>query len=488
MIKKIQKYLLLHTPILWNIRIIPLLFILIGLHILFFGISYLSTDTTFSKTYYYYSPMNDLSLLYFLGVITSVLLLIGWLVFYNRNNGFKTFYPRKSSQLYLEWFLILVITTGLAFTPYSITKGYEIKWKSVASLDETNEALKTIQKVKLLIPNSDDEFRYNSDKDSPIPIPKNMKLTPSSLDLSLYDLYYNSKGALEINGYRGPSLLFYKSSSTDDYYSTQLKENAWDRQLKKWLIEGQNDSILSVMLDFKKLQKKHNLQSSLTAQNWFKRVYNPPFFPANESSFIARFKPYYDDDYNTYLPIEEVEAGYNYIQKIHYQEEEDLDLLIIVSLCVSMCISLLIFSFRVTDRKPWLIALIASGVLFFVILLLGVTLSETTDSRGEIILLFICLSWLVLFGILLGKIISKIRTTENKGKSPIYLNILIWLIPCVIPLATAVVVNYSDLAGNYISVNDEFVMNLLWIDLVVMIPTMWFVSMLVRKWKSVADE
>jgi NADH:ubiquinone oxidoreductase subunit 5 (subunit L)/multisubunit Na+/H+ antiporter MnhA subunit len=154
-----------------------MLLILLGVHIIFFAIGYLSADTAFTRNYYY-SLDSDLGILYFVSVLVGILILIGWLVFYSRNNGFKTFYPRKASQLYAEWLIILAITAGLSFIPFTLSQGHIFKWKSAASLEEVKEALKTLDMANGLIANDTDYFKYESEYDNPIPIPDNMKLDP----------------------------------------------------------------------------------------------------------------------------------------------------------------------------------------------------------------------------------------------------------------------------------------------------------------------
>ncbi|MDH6308524.1 hypothetical protein M2451_000835 [Dysgonomonas sp. PFB1-18] len=532
MINKIQKYLLLHYPILWNTRIVPMLLILTGVHIIFFAIGYLSADTAFTRNYYY-SLDNDLGLLYFTSILVGVLILIGWLVFYSRNNGFKTFYPRRTSQLYAEWLIILAITVGLSFIPFTLTKGHIFKWKSAASLEEVKEALKTLDMANGLIANDHDYFKFENEYDKPIPIPDNMKLDPEKLDLNLYATEYSHRGGIILKGYIGPSFLFGK----DRYYYNAYfygnfrdmdsdKRQSVERQelVKKWLRNGQKDDILAVMKDFDKLQQKHNLKGNITPEQWFKRIYNPPFFEVNPSTALNSYKPeyYYDEDDYSQYPVEEavvvaapvpdstyqeyaysivnsktpylqysmLRAGYEHILQYYEYDNAFFEWFILFCSCIAVCLSIFVYTFRVTGGKQWLIAFVALGILIFIVVLLGVALAQSVGYRSDRpIAIGICLFWIALFIALLIRIIAKITSKGRKGRSSIYMNILIWLLPCLIPLSYLTVFLHSEYSDEeYFEPTDADVMNMFWFNIIFIAVAMSLISVLVRKWKSIAEE
>ncbi|EGK01615.1 hypothetical protein [Dysgonomonas gadei] len=530
MTKNIQKYLLLHYPNIWNIRIVPMLFIMVVVHLIFFGIGYLSTDISFGKTHYY-SPASDLGILYPTSILISLLILIGWLVLFNRNNGFKIFYPKKTGQLYGEWLMIFLITTCISCIPLTLTQGYIFKWNSVSSYDEATKAMELLDKVRVLIPDETESFSYSSDYDSPIPIPHNIMLDPDTLDLSLYAVDYNRNDGIRIEGYTGPSLLFYKDYKFNNYYyyhkdiqnievSERQKINR-QKQVKEWLINGQKDSIYTIMLAFEKLQKKHGLPIKLTPDKWMERIYNPPFFPVNRSTLIANYQlgedeVYYTDEYpvaaadsdsdviagypeyyhtqtTPSLPSEDLSAGYSHILDYYdYNYNNELQTIVFICLYMSLAASSFIFSFRVTGRKEWLTMLISMGILIFISVLLAAGFYEITRwADSEVISIFMISLWLILFLILVTKIIFKIVTKGKKGRSGIYINLLIWMIPCLIPLIYAILIAFEELTRNYEDRyygEDEQFMTMLWINIPFIILAMCLVSVLVRRWKSIAEE
>lgn len=551
MIKKTQKYLLINYPILWNIRIVPMIMVLLIIHLIFFGIGYLSTNVDFNKSYYYYfSPANTLSMPYAVSILVGILILIGWLVFYNRNNSFKTFYPCKIRHLYTEWLLIFAITSGIALIPYTLTQGYITRWKAAASLEETLEAINILNKARVLIPNDQSNYTYDGNMDKPIPIPHNVDFNAEDINLNLFSTQYSSKGGIFINGYVAPSLLFYKDYKYEYYYSynqyhkkseyitlDEIEKIKRQETVKEWLKEGQKDSIYTVMKEFDKLRKKHNLKFSITPDKWFQQIYNPPFFPVTAYNTIADYasNSYYDYDYeyNNYveatvpynesyvlppvseiqvdsfaymniysryqnqssesitmrLPYYELENGYEQILKC-YTDSYKTGYIVLFCMCLSLVVSIFIFSFRITAGKPWLIALITSGVLVFFVVLIGVGIRELLDiNHDEIIVILMCLFWIVLFFALLIRILFKIDTEGNKGKSLVYSNILLWLLPCLIPISFLIYVVYVEYSYHtYNVVQDKHISCMFWINILFTIFAMWPLTAIIRRWKSLPEE
>lgn len=539
MIKKIQKYLLLNQPILWNIRIVPMAFILTAIHLIFFGIGYISTDSQFQRSYYYgYSPTNDIGLLYFVCVLVGILLLIGWLVYYNRNNGFKTFYPRKTHQLYMEWLLILAITMGIAFLPFTLTQGYLAKWKSTASLAEVKSALNLLDMAEVLIPHENGSYSYDAEHNEPIPIPDGLTLDTESLNLSLYHTRYSEEGGLEIKGYIGPSLLFYKNNYYEYYYSYEKHDSLRiarvkkQELVKKWLKEEKRDSIYAIIKSFDKLRKKHKLKTDLTPEKWFLRVYRPPFYPVTRDNIFIKYvndeygdyetsiaysetnsedsvqatapelepdyyinKRYNHDydygytNYSPHLPYNELRSGYEQILQC-YEYNSDTEILFLICVCVALMVSIFIFSFRVTGGRPWLIALVSAGILIFIVILTGIGIRESIGySNEEIVFMFMSAFWVILFFGLLVRIIMKINNNDHKGKSAVYTNFLLWLLPCITPLsflAYAFYIEYNR--TEYPTIKDEDFVCMFWANPVFTILAMWLISAIIRRWKSLPEE
>lgn len=523
--EKIQHYLLTHYPTIWNVKLIPMLVILFFAHLLFGLIGYASEDIDFSK-YYYSTLIENNSFLFVCSIFISIFIFIGWLVFYMRNNGLKNFYPAKSIHIYGEWLLILFITILISLIPFSLSMGSVLKVRSIATEEECFSDLKTIEKVRILIPcyNYYDSYSYDfSDKYPIIQIPDTMSLDYSKLNLDLFSIEYTKNNRIRIIGYKGPSLLYYNEPNRSYEYDEEdvpiYNETATDT-VKYWLKTAQTDSIRSLMNAFNKLQQKHNLKIYLTPEQWFKRIYNPPFFPVDETSYIGNsehcyntFTRYHDydkdeyyvvnnsddtiargDEYSTakfltnnypILQLRELQAGYNYILNAHTKYDVLMTMLLVL-LCVSMWLSIFVLSFRLTDGKSWLIAFVGSGILFFLILFLGIFMSGFSLLGYESGFVFVVLFWIISFICLFIYVLYKISVAHIKEHSGVAVNIFLWLIPCLIPLLYALIIWYNKSNGNYDF--DDYSEEVFWCDLAFVVIIIYPVIAILRKWKGIAEE
>ncbi|NDV57835.1 hypothetical protein [Bacteroides sp. 519] len=510
MIKKIQKYLLLHYPLVWNTRFVPMMLILLIVHLVVFALSYILTQHTI-REYYNYSFLSsmDIDNYFTLSFLIGVLLLIGWLAFYSRNNGLSSFYPRKTSQLYLEWVMIFIISIGICCTPLTMMGGHILKWRSMASLEEIGSAINTLNKVDMLIstPSENsgyDRFDYDSEDHQPIPIPKGMDIeiddynrsdfeyhydytkpikVEVEVEIDEYDEEYEGYGIEEyytapeypiiVDGYIGSSLLFFS-------YKSDIH-----LEVEKWLREGRKDQIMDLMLEVEALHKKHKL-NALLASEWFERVYNPPFFPVDHSTYIYN-KYVYDGSY-PYLYKKELLSAYEHAREAYVDLRGVTDY-ILFFFCFSLYLSVAIFSYRVTSGKSWLIAFIATGIILFVGSFVAILLANAVSYPLHYgVFLAALLFWIITFIVLFATIQTKIVRKFPKGKSKIYINVLVWLVPCIIPLCVFSIWACSELTKEYDFIGDEDVLKGFWINFPVTIVAMWFVARLLRQWKSIAEE
>lgn len=537
MINKIQKYLLLNYPTLWNIKLFPMLLILAGVHLFFGFIGYLAGTVSFDDTYYRSIFIFDDGSLFVSTIFLSIFIFIGWMVFYMRHNALKNFYPKKTTQLYGEWLLILIIVTGIALIPASTTLGALTRVKAIASQKECEKALNIIARAKALAPDEIYYFNYNDTQNTPIPIPANKIIDLSDVNLKLYNLEYDNNGKLHVNGYIGPSLLFYnKDYYRYNYSYNYSKEDVRKKEIKrvnKWLVEEQRDSIYQTMVEFNKLQKKHNLDINITPEEWLKRVYNPPFYPVNNSSSISNYKygSYYYNAYNRdydhrdeagesiyivtnmtgdtimqgngtttsafieaqrntqpYLQLNEVEAAYAHILNSH-TGNEDLYIMFLVIFCISVWLSIFVFSYRLTNGKSWLIAFVASGVLFFLILFIGAVVLRGSSYNSEVGLIFVLSFWLCTFIGILIYLIYKVSGSKIKGFSNTPMNMFLWLVPCILPLIFFNVYCFLEIWDDgYFRLPDAIIQGMFWTNLVVVIIAMFPVIALAKRWKGIAEE
>lgn len=267
MFKNIQQYLLTHYPLVWNIRLLPMMIILISLHFFLFLISYLITDSPFEVTYRYYnSIINDNANIYIIIFLVGVFILIGWLLSIRKYNGFNKFYPRKSIHLYSEWLMILLICFMIAFLPLSYTYGHIMNWRLVATEKECIESENLLAKIDMFVASDTYNYQFEEHKDHLIPLSdKDKKSQPETLSSDLYLFGYSTiDNGWVPQGYIGNSLLYF-SPDKYSYESGNSIAISSINELKDQLRRGEKEKILDLMQEFIDLTNKRGLEISITA-------------------------------------------------------------------------------------------------------------------------------------------------------------------------------------------------------------------------------
>ncbi len=108
-IHKINQYLLKNYPTIWNTRIVWVLTISLLAHLLFFIIGFvIMMNPNILTNDDAKDLFTDAGLMPF-GMIISLLIIVGWLVFMFKNNAFKNYYPFSRNQLFFQFISYLVI-------------------------------------------------------------------------------------------------------------------------------------------------------------------------------------------------------------------------------------------------------------------------------------------------------------------------------------------------------------------------------------------
>lgn len=500
MLNKIQKYLLLHHPLLWNMRIVPVLAFTILINILVFLIGYSITKIDFTDTYYYSHYLDSVTLYFSLGLI-SVLTIIIWLIFYSKNNAFKSFYPQKSKSLYQEWLLIYFILFTAILPFFIVNIGSSMRVQSYASKSETIKAIETLNMVRILIP-TDKTSYYKQYPDEHQVVSKNRAMA-INLDSVITSAEQQNIEYADYPNFLQLSLLNYEGGRSiyiNDDYGLNLKDVD---TVKKWLVKEDKEAISHLMDDFLQLHKKHGLKTNLTKEKWMKLVYNPVKYPVGDFNLIGN-SAYDSDSYKSYgnrnhsgyyLQFEELRSAYERMFDVHMEPLFNPSALLIV-LCISGGLSLLIFSYRVTSGKSWLIAFVSICILLFINLLL----SLTTGIFMYVITL------LVLFTVLLVNVLQRNRNMQNKGRSNIYMNHLLWFIPAVpVMLFSLLFISLSDSCYssgylddiavktswgcNWYRFMDDNIVGFIYGNIGLTFITMWlFVRYVLLRWKSLPEE
>lgn len=517
MFKKTQKYLLLNHPLLWNTKMAPASIILLTLHLIFFIIGYINGTIDFSNTRQNYNSNDDVIITF--SVLISILVVIIWLVYYFKNNAFKSYYPKSNFALLKEWLLILLICFLASSFSISYYLGKNLKIRGYYTENEARKRCETLSKASIF-------YGESFDNDPEIDSMVNDTMRTIRLD---YMVFNKKKYPLE-------------SLINKDIENYSFFDSTWDSltkvKVKNWLVNNQTDSVKVVMKKYFAIVKEHQLKSNIDENKWFTLIYNPPTFeqknviakrerdfynngnydyeydysdpattayieqPSTELDSLNEYIKFIGKDkyvyYKSYVPASQLEFNY---EKISYAHTDTLipNELALGIWYFAMVFSILIFSFKVTSGRYWLIALVSLGLLNII---LGIV---TAVSNSEYYYLIgLLLTTILLFCYLIFVIIRKTK----KGISGITLNALLWLTPAFIPIVFQLLIDflrwkygyYNYYNGNYdypeafnydkyplLKFMEDNGEAMLWFNLLFILVMFGFYSVQIKKWKALSD-
>jgi len=474
MFNKIQNYLLLRHPLLWNIKIVPMLAVTLLIHALFFITGFAKGAINFKQPGWEYNLDSNSPTIVSFSVLLSLIVLIIWLVYYFRNNAYKSFYPKNSASLYKEWLLIVVIC--ILNCSYTATFMYaqDIKKTSYFDKQETRRRLDIISMASLFTDASTVEASVEPAYDTvTMETVSNNKIKRSLLNRSVYNF----------NRYS-----YYRYGKNRPVNRDSLN----NARVKGWLKNNRKDSVLWLLTEFEKITKSHDLKGNITPQQWLNFVYTyPNFADYKEIASSSGRNEYNGYTYQTtatpqyYVPMKEM--TYNY-EKIH---DAELKPFIkaetgLVYLCVAFGLSLSIFSFRVTSGRGWLIGLVSVGITAMITGLFSVAMQ--TGESYPIMWLLIILGILIYY-------LAILAAKTGKGLTDITLNALLWLLAWLLPIIISIILLNKERDYNYIQqpedtfadwIEDNMVA-IFYVNLVIIMVYMFFLSNSIKKWKGIAE-
>ncbi len=526
MLKKIQQYLLIHYPLLWNLKIVPVLLVSLVLNVLFYAFGYFFTTVDFTRGYYHNSNIFDHPVTLFGATLSIITVLILWLIFYSKNNAFRVFYPKKTAALFAEWLLVWVILFALFVIPYSFQRGVNTKIKTYATIEETVEARKLLNMIDYLTPNGSDD--YHCFQEYPTGYEKNKygEVVLTRWDRIGDSTIYTDKHLRwsDFPHFVTRSLLHQKTHCV-----TISDDSCFDGQkiVRQWLMDENRASIDSLMKCFLLLAEKRNLPTNLTSEKWLQLIYTPPSYEVTDFNIIRDYLedvPYHSSYYYTYdtvvvdeeiaaiggeqtkkvehfVPHSELDNAYDTVYDA-YCDSETFPIFMLVTVILSGLASLLVFSFRVTKGKTWLIAVVAVFILMFVSIISAVIARKTFALDDKEPVCIFLMSWLLFFAWGLYYVINLNKNRRRKRISAVLINLLIWLLPFVPVILFALVYFYADSqCDNYSYQTPQHIywdgirdfmeenwLLWLWANVVLTVGTMWlFIKTMLRKWKSLPE-
>ena len=516
MFQRINQYLLTHYPLLWNTRVVWVLSANLVIHLLFL-ISGLTSVS--AKTFAFYNVVEEVGgfSLYSFSVLCSLLVLILWLVYYLRNNAFKSFYRISKWHLAKEFVIILLImlTTVTYFESYNW--GVRLKVRSITSLDEFREEVNTANLAQGFIPtNRGDYFILNncsekkkkdySYRDPDIDtLKRNVNIVTIGPD-SVAQVELDSIEMIIREGLRRPDAFSYmhfceRRISGFEYGGLLADEEISANQVGL-ISAGNRDSIHRLIQDFLKICKKYAIPVRINAGSLVSQVFARP---QNNISGIIPTSQYTTDQYNNaiqnkyYVETGSLSSVYDFIDESLPNRDlfEKRRWILTVEAYIALCASILLLCYRRFSRKVFLISIV--GILVWSILI-GLFVAGAGGSASAFAV-FCILLW-ISFG-LIGW--ANLKTRSSKTLTGVVFNWHIYLTPFIIHFLLLIVQDYyDDRSQSIINQSEDEYMQLhypfsFWVTnhiieivivnfFLVLVYTAWLFNRWAKKWQVMAEE
>lgn len=505
MFTSIQKKLLLEKPLLWNTKFVPMIILGIVFHIVHFFLGWLQGTVNFSNKNKIDIEFSAVSF----GILAVILAIILWLVAYFKNNSFKSFYKKSKNSLFYEWLQLFVIIFLLSSFYVSFSIGKQLHERSYFSYEETQKRCEIIANADIFI----DGFFKGTEIDSLASgLIDSLGNKTAKLKRQEVDYYATAVDAQELvykdhivfNGKKFKEYSLLNRGIHEFSIISKKMDSLNEIKVKNWLFENDVASVKKLMTNYLDLINEHELKTNLTLDTWFEATYKSPnfdsflyispYFKEYETYNSYRYNQYensvvkpYDVKYSKFFIQQDIlKDKYETVSLAHTNGLIDFDT-IIVFLYLAMSSSLLLFSFRVTSGKSWLIALVSLGIINIVIGVFGALGSSSSFYFGSLLVIFIGIS------IYFGKVYIE---AKRKEISEIILNLISWLSVYFIPIIYNLVTDYymnSQYIDDYKYISPEYTWlrehtsTMFVLNFIFMIFALFLLGRIIRNWKGIAE-
>ena len=544
--KKINKYLIENYPLIWNTKIVWMILILLGAHILFYVSGFLSySEPKDLNTYSLFGKYFKNGALW-IGILLSILVFILWLNKYFKQNAFKSFYPKTNRSLYMEFVWIFIIcfmnisfyisyTEGLRQSVsnsitmeelarevdivnkgevFTLRNSYQYNERCVPvpafdSLVSEEEVLKLY--VKNRVKNSyADEWKdvnpadYLQYKDRlPQPYYNNIEFTvllalhfPNRVPMetvqerigttkeanmevvveTLYDRYYSvTEGLRSLYHYCYLPVAFHSDKNREYYaqHRADLLQNERKEEIEK------------ILNDYTALAEKYEISYRFEDAKWIDYVYNPPYYFIDYDLSQDMDYDYYNDSYKK---IDHIGYELSYSMKNLVESKSNVISLesVLVLLYLALFFSILIYTFRMTSLRIWLMSFVGAIIVMFIygaIIAFGFIIGIGGSSglwTVNLSLIFILIFWAITFYCL--------KIGKGKKTAGMFLNFSILTLPAIFPLLTFIYQDKLSYKHPHYEWISDHVAELFTINIGAFFLLLLLVVPVIKKWKSLPEE
>lgn len=307
-----------------------------------------------------------------------------------------------------------------------------------------------------------------------------------------------------------PSVQSYNLNSIYNYcgfavtpLDSTIQYDFYAKENYKLLNGNQKAKIQALLKDYLKLADEYEVGYRFKDKNWIDYVYNPPYYFIDyELTTPSRYNEVNQKTYKKdYIGQTDMETALTTIKRAKEGVFESFSYLLI--LYIASGISLLIFTFRMTTMRTWVVAVVGSIVVFFIYFclyfLFGMMFSAVNETYGLSLLLgFIFLFFLLAFsGIFSGK--RKLISGVNFIWS-------IWTFGAISPIIIGLYSSYLDRIYSYnyysevvpagykytqhphvIWIRDNFE-TIMYLNLILVFIFLILILPVIKKWKAMPEE
>lgn len=306
----------------------------------------------------------------------------------------------------------------------------------------------------------------------------------------------------EVQSYNLSSIYNYCGFAVTPLDST-IQYEFYAKENFKLLNGNQKPKIQALMKDYLKLADEYEVGYRFKDKSWIDYVYNPPYYFVDyELTTPSRYNEVNQKAYKKdYIGQSDMETSLNTIKRAKEGVIESFSYPLI--LYISLGISLLIFTFRMTTMRTWVIAVVGSIVVFFIYFCLYFLFGMMFSSINETYALSLLLGFIFLFFLLA---FSGIFSGKRKLISGVNFIWSIWTFGAIFPIITGLYSSYLSNIYSYsyyseiapagykytehphvIWIRDNFEtiaywnLILIFIFLILMLPV-------IKKWKAMPEE
>lgn len=443
-IRKINKYLLEHYPLIWNTRLVWMLLINLFMHLFFFILGYLAVANMDDvKARWSLSDYYDNTVIVNYNILFSTLIILIWIVYYLRNNAFKNFYKLSSFALFKE-FCILILIAFISVSQYlSFKQGLMLKIRSLYSWEEIDQDIKTLNRTGIFLTKTYSDYEIDKKK-YPKPFPLKVASENTNDVVNVIDttrayfvykgfryqffeidqeflleyrkknpygeLYFNNsdnfkhrivKDVYKYRDHIQPNLRNYSKT----LYSIGQDSLDYQAQLnyhEKILNQANVDTIKSELTTHLALLDKYEIDHNLTLDYWFPNVFNPPLYevkelirnqdPKKRYSYSTVDNNYHDskDKYTSSLLLSETfycNLDYldNLFKNVYYSYfvESETEFISII-LAIVIFFGLILYIFKTTSLRSLLFSIVSFLLLLVIVIMMMSYTSRIYDYRSNV--------------------------------------------------------------------------------------------------------